>query len=103
MFLTKNDLSEATGLTAEARRPHLTRAGALARLAIIGVALAAVAGRFAYFGGWFTPYERTTEEEGEALSEPLDSTEPLPPTPNPPSLSLTANPLCAGSLASWLK
>jgi catalase len=36
--------------------PHrLGRAGTLALLAVIGVALAAVAGTFAYLGGWFTP------------------------------------------------
>ena len=88
MLLPKNDLSEATGLTAEARRPRLTGAGALARLAIIGVALAAVVGRFAYFGGWFTPYEPTAAVEDEVVSESLVETEPLPPTPNPPRFSL---------------
>src|SRR5262249_48419894 len=31
------------------------RASTLARLALIGVALAAVVGTFAYLGGWFTP------------------------------------------------
>jgi catalase len=34
-------------------------ASTLARFALIGVALAAVAGTFAYFGGWFTPNELT--------------------------------------------
>src|ERR1700741_3076427 len=34
-------------------------ASALARLALIGVALAAVTATFAYFGGWFTPYALT--------------------------------------------
>ena len=38
---------------AETRR--LTRIGLLTRLASIGVALAAVSGTFAYFGGWFSP------------------------------------------------
>jgi catalase len=33
----------------------LSNASRLARLALIGVALAAVAATFAYFGGWFTP------------------------------------------------
>jgi intracellular sulfur oxidation DsrE/DsrF family protein len=40
---------------AHAAPPRLGRAGTLARFALIGVALAAVAGTFAYFGGWFTP------------------------------------------------
>ena len=44
---------------AEAARPRLGMAGMLARFALIGVALAAVAGTFAYLGGWFTPNELT--------------------------------------------
>src|SRR6266513_942876 len=40
---------------AEATRPRLGKASMLARFALIGVALAAVAGTFAYLGGWFTP------------------------------------------------
>jgi catalase len=44
---------------AEAARPRLGRASMLARFALIGVALAAVAGTFAYLGGWFTPNELT--------------------------------------------
>ena len=36
-------------------RPRLSTAGMLARLTLIGVALAAVAGTFAYLGGWLTP------------------------------------------------
>src|SRR5262245_60202955 len=44
---------------AEATRPRLGRAGTLARLALIGAALAAVTGTFAYFGGWFTPNDLT--------------------------------------------
>src|SRR5438105_14667691 len=43
----------------EAARPRLGMAGMLARFALIGVALAAVAGTFAYVGGWFTPNELT--------------------------------------------
>jgi catalase len=39
----------------DARRPRLGRASTLARFALIGVALAAVIGTFAYLGGWFTP------------------------------------------------
>src|SRR5438105_3565310 len=52
---TAND----TGAPAEAERPRLGTASMLARLALIAVALAAVAGTFAYFGGWFTPNELT--------------------------------------------
>src|SRR5947208_1891189 len=40
-------------------RPRLGMAGTLARFALIGVALAAVAGTFAYLGGWFSPNEPT--------------------------------------------
>ena len=36
-------------------RPPLGTAGTVARLTLIGVALAAVAGTFAYLGGWLTP------------------------------------------------
>src|SRR5207245_5234022 len=44
---------------AEAVRPRLGSASTLARFALIGIALAAVAGTFAYLGGWFTPNELT--------------------------------------------
>src|SRR6202171_5893847 len=44
---------------AEATRPRLGKPGKMARFALIGVALAAVAGAFAYLGGWFTPNELT--------------------------------------------
>jgi catalase len=44
---------------AEAERPHLGKASVLARFVLIGVALAAVAGTFAYLGGWLTPNELT--------------------------------------------
>jgi catalase len=40
---------------AEAARPRLSRTSTLARFALIGAILAAVAGTFAYLGGWFTP------------------------------------------------
>jgi catalase len=36
-------------------RPRLSAAGTVARLTLIGIALAAVAGTFAYLGGWLTP------------------------------------------------
>ena len=35
--------------------PHLGSGVTLVRLALIGLALAAVAGTFAYLGGWFSP------------------------------------------------
>jgi catalase len=44
---------------AEAEPPRLGMAGALARFALTGVALAAVAGMFAYLGGWFSPNQLT--------------------------------------------
>ncbi len=44
---------------AQAEQPPLGKAGALARLALIGVLLAAIAGTFAYLRGWFTPNELT--------------------------------------------
>jgi catalase len=43
----------------QAAPPRLGVASALARLALIGVALAAVVGTFAYLGGWFTPNDLT--------------------------------------------
>src|SRR5580693_7771427 len=43
----------------KAQRPPLRMAGMLARLALIGVLLAAALGTFAYLGGWFTPNELT--------------------------------------------
>ena len=48
-------MSNSLEAPTEAARPRLDRTGTLARLALIGVVLAAVAGAFAYFGGWFTP------------------------------------------------
>jgi catalase len=44
---------------AEAERPPLGVVSTLARFALIGAALAAVAATFAYFGGWITPNELT--------------------------------------------
>jgi catalase len=46
---------------AEAERPRLGKASTLARLALIGVALALIAGTFGYLGGWFTPNDLTPE------------------------------------------
>jgi catalase len=52
-------MSKVSGAAAEAARQRLGKASALARFALIGVALAAVIGTFAYFGGWFTPNDLT--------------------------------------------
>jgi catalase len=52
-------VSDDPEATAGAGRPRLGRADALARFALIGAALAAIAGAFAYLGGWFTPHELT--------------------------------------------
>jgi catalase len=52
-------MSNNLAAPADAVRPPLGGASALARLALIGVALAAIAGTFAYLGGWFTPNELT--------------------------------------------
>jgi catalase len=44
---------------AGAERAPLSKASTLVRFALIGAALAAVAGTFAYLGGWFAPNELT--------------------------------------------
>jgi catalase len=51
----------------EAERPRLGEASTLARFALIGVALAAVVGTFAYFGGWFTPNALTPARFADAF------------------------------------
>src|SRR5271154_3367488 len=60
-----NGLKTAT----EAGRPALGRASMLARFALIGVALAAVAGTFAYLGGWFTPNDLTPARFTDGFEE----------------------------------
>jgi hypothetical protein len=60
---------------AEAGRQRLGKASTLARFALIGVALAAVAGTFAYFGGWFTPNELTPARLTDAF-EQVDGSHP---------------------------
>jgi catalase len=52
-------MSNVPRVPVEAARQRLSTASTLARLALIGVALAAVIGTFAYFGGWFTPNDLT--------------------------------------------
>jgi catalase len=48
---------------------RLSTAGTLARLALIGVALAAVAGIFAYLGGWLTPNALTPARFTDGFEE----------------------------------
>src|SRR5215471_11890062 len=52
-------MSNCVEAPAKAERPSLSKASTLARFALIGAALTAVAGTFAYLGGWFTPNELT--------------------------------------------
>jgi catalase len=60
---------------AEAARQHLGKTNTLARFALIGAALAGVAGTFAYFGGWFTPDALTPARLTDAL-EQVDGVHP---------------------------
>jgi hypothetical protein len=46
----------------------------LVRLALIGLALAAIAGTFAYIGGWFSPNELTPRGSPTGSSGPTDFT-----------------------------
>src|SRR6266403_1966122 len=50
-------------------QPRLSTAGTVARLTLIGVALAAVAGTFAYLGGWLTPKALTPARFTDAFEE----------------------------------
>src|SRR4051812_37094542 len=54
---------------AEAAPPRLSRAGTLARFALIGAALAALAGAFAYLGGWLTPNQLTPARFTDGFEE----------------------------------
>ncbi len=54
---------------AEAERPRLGKARALARFVLIGVALLAVVATFAYFGGWLTPNELTPARFTDAFEQ----------------------------------
>ena len=49
--------------------PRVGMASALVRLALIGVALAAVAGTFSYLGGWFTPNALTPPRFTDGFEE----------------------------------
>src|SRR5262249_31379126 len=50
-------------------RPPLGAVGMVARLTLIGVAVAAVAGTFAYLGGWLTPNALTPRRVIDAFEE----------------------------------
>jgi len=60
---------------AEAEQPRLGKVSTLARFLLIGVALAAVVGTFAYFGGWFTPNDLTPARLTDAF-EHVDGVHP---------------------------
>jgi catalase len=50
-------------------RPPLSAAGRAARLTLVGIALAGVAGTFAYLGGWFTPNALTPARFTDGFEE----------------------------------
>src|SRR5690242_20780357 len=56
-------------------RPRLSKAGTLARFALIGVALAAVAGTVGYRCGWRVPNELRPARFADAF-EQIDGTHP---------------------------
>jgi catalase len=62
-------MSSISGAQAEATRQRLGTVSTLARLALIGVALAAVAGTFAYLGGWLTPNALTPARFTDGFEE----------------------------------
>ena len=68
-------MSDYLEAPAEAARPRLGTISTLARLALIGAALGAVAGAFAYLGGWFTPNELTPARFADAF-EHVDGVHP---------------------------
>jgi catalase len=59
----------------QAAPPPLTRVSLLARLALVGGALAAAAGAFAYLGGWLSPQELTPARFTDAF-EQVDGVHP---------------------------
>src|SRR4029077_15556713 len=62
-------MSNSFEARAEPAPPRLGTASALARFALIGVVLAAVAGIFAYLGGWLTPNELTPARFTDGFEE----------------------------------
>src|SRR5919108_5362128 len=62
-------MSNYLGAPTEVARPRLSTVSTLARFALIGVALAAVAGSFAYLGGWFSPNDLTPARFTDGFEE----------------------------------
>jgi len=62
-------MSDVVETPAKAARQRLGTASTLVRLAFIGVALAAVAGTFAYLGGWLTPNALTPARFTDGFEE----------------------------------
>jgi catalase len=55
--------------TVTAESPRLSKVSGMTRFAIIGIALAAVIGTFAYLGGWLTPGELTPARLTDGFEE----------------------------------
>src|SRR5262249_29106507 len=53
----------------ETQPPHLGVGVTLVRLTLIGLALAAIAGIFAYLGGWFSPNELTAARFADGFEQ----------------------------------
>ena len=62
-------MSNTSGASAEAAGQRLSTTNTLARLALIGVALAAVIAAFAFLGGWFTPNDLTPARFTDGFEE----------------------------------
>jgi catalase len=62
-------MSNSLKAPTEVARPRLSAGSTLARLALIGVALAAVAGAFAYLGGWLMPSALTPARFTDGFEE----------------------------------
>src|SRR5215471_14649446 len=62
-------MSNTPGASAEAAGQRLSTTNTLARLALIGVALAAVIAAFAFLGGWFTPNDLTPARFTDGFEE----------------------------------
>src|SRR5262245_26945523 len=62
-------MSTYVAAPAGAERAPLSKASTLARFALIGAAIAAVAGTFAYLGGWFTKNELTPARFTDGFEE----------------------------------
>jgi catalase len=62
-------MSNSLKAPVEPAPPRLGTGGTLFRFALIGVALAVVAGAFAYLGGWFSPNELTPARFTDAFEQ----------------------------------